>query len=224
MRGKLIIIEGTDCSGKETQAKLLIENCREKGIQIERFSFPNYESPTGKIIGGPYLGRKNISESWFPDGALAVEPKVASLLFAADRKYNIYKIEWLLNNGIHVILDRYVYSNMAHQGCKIEDDDERKNMYQWLDDLEFGLLNLPKPDISIFLHVPTLFVKQLMEERKETRDEHENNFEYLKTAERAYLELSSIYSFKIIDCVNSNELRLKEDIQEEIKKHVEHLL
>ena len=108
MRGKIIVIEGTDCSGKETQSKKIIE----KFNNCKYFSFPKYDSPTGKIIGGPYLGKSYICDGWFPEGADAVDPKVSSLYYAADRKYNINIINEILDKGYNVVLDRYVYSNM----------------------------------------------------------------------------------------------------------------
>ena len=154
MAGKLIAIEGTDCSGKETQTNMLIKKLREEGIQVQNFSFPNYNSPTGRIIGGDYLGKEYISPSIFKEGPTNVDPKVASLYYAADRKYNIDKILFLLENNYNIILDRYIYSNMAHQGGKIEDEKERIKMYNFLEKLEFDLLELPKPDITIFLHMP----------------------------------------------------------------------
>ena len=98
MKGKLIVIEGTDCSGKETQSNLLVSALNEKGIKTEKFCFPYYESATGKIVAGPYLGKKDYCEGYFAEGATNVDPKVASLYFAADRKYNINKI--LENNKI----------------------------------------------------------------------------------------------------------------------------
>ena len=165
MKGKLIVIEGTDCSGKETQSNLLIEKLKNEGIRIEMFSFPNYNSPTGRIIGGPYLGKSYISEGWFPEGAPNVDPKVSALYYAADRLYNIDKIKFLLDNGVNVILDRYVYSNMAHQGGKLSDKDERLSMYEWLDNLEFNLLDLPRPDIGVFLHMPFSFSLSLKKNR-----------------------------------------------------------
>ena len=126
MKGKLITIEGTDCSGKETQTNLLIKKLREEGYQVQNFSFPNYNSPTGKIIGGPYLGKEGFDSCYFEEGSSKVDPKVASLYYTADRKYNIDKILFLLNQGYNVILDRYIYSNMAHQAGKIDDQDERE--------------------------------------------------------------------------------------------------
>ena len=154
MRGKLIVVEGTDCSGKETQTNLLLERLREKGLKVKKYSFPNYNSATGKIVGGPYLGKSYICNGWFPEGASRVEPEVSSLYYAADRKYNIWLINEDLNNGFNVILDRYVYSNMAHQGGKLDTSEERDRMFKWLEKLEFELLELPKPDIKEFLHMP----------------------------------------------------------------------
>ena len=139
MRGKLIVIEGTDCSGKETQSKLLVKKLEKQNCPCVRLCFPNYDSPTGKIVGGPYLGKSYICNGWFSEGATNVDPKVSSLYYAADRKYNVKEIEELINKGINVILDRYVYSNLAHQGGKISDKEIRIEMYNWLDKLEFEL-------------------------------------------------------------------------------------
>ena len=219
-KGKLIVIEGTDCSGKETQTNLLLKHLNEQGIKVEKFSFPNYQSPTGRIIGGPYLGKGYICESWFNEGATKVDPKVASLYYAADRKYNIYKITWLLDNGVNVILDRYVYSNMAHQGGKITDKEKRIEMYDWLDNLEFNLLELPKADIKVFLHMPYEQAVILKKNREEEPDQHELDVEHLKSAEAAYLELAQKYNFRTIECNRDFEIRSIEEIQEELYKYV----
>lgn len=204
MKGKLITIEGTDCSGKETQTNLLIKRLREEGYQVQNFSFPNYNSPTGKIIGGPYLGKENFDSCYFLEGSSNVDPKVASLFYAADRKYNIDKINFLLNQGYNVILDRYIYSNMAHQGGKIESKKEREEMYEWLDKLEFNLLELPKPDLTIFLHMPTKTSQKLKANRKEKADGHEKDENHLKHAEKAYLELAKKYNFQKIECAGED--------------------
>ena len=220
MKGKLIVIEGTDCSGKETQTNLLLQRLNGENIKVEKFSFPNYQSPTGKIIGGPYLGKDYICEGWFSEGATKVDPKVAALYYAADRKYNIHKITWLLENGVNVILDRYVYSNMAHQGGKISDELERMNMYNWLDNLEFNLLELPKADIKVFLHMPYEQAVILKKSRLEKPDLHEFDVEHLKAAENAYIELANKYSFTTIECTSNYEIRTIEDIQEELYNSV----
>ena len=90
--GKIIVIEGIEGSGKETQSKLLVESLNKMGIKSIEFSFPMYDTPTGKIVGGPYLGNPEISAGFFPEGADQVDPHIASLYYAADRKYNMSKI------------------------------------------------------------------------------------------------------------------------------------
>lgn len=218
--GKLIVIEGTDCSGKETQTKLLIEKLNNLGIKCSRFSFPNYDSPTGKIVGGPYLGKEYICDCWFEEGAVNVDPVVSSLYYAADRKYNIKKIKELLDQGENVVLDRYVYSNLAHQGGKIKNTQERFKMYKWVDKLEFDLLELPKADIKVFLHMPYNVSLILKENRKEKLDQHELSKEHLIMAEKSYLEITSIYDFKTIECSLNDSPRLIEDINLELFDYV----
>ncbi len=213
--GKFIVIEGTDCSGKETQSKLLVEKLEKMGKKAIRLTFPNYDSPTGKIVGGPYLGKKEICECWFKEGAVNLDPKVASLYYAADRKYNENSIKKYLDDDYFVICDRYVSSNMAHQGSKIKNDEERFHMYEWIDKLEFWLLSLPKPDKTIFLHVPYTYAANLKKNRV-SLDEHEMNEEHLKNSEIAYVELSQLYNWKNINCIKNNEIRTIEDINEEI--------
>ena len=221
-KGKVIVVEGTDCSGKETQSKLLEKRLNDEGKKCIRFSFPNYESPTGKIIGGCYLGKPEISESYFKEGAVNVDPHVVCLYYAADRKYNMPEIEGYLKKGYYVILDRYTSSNQAHQGSKIKDSDERFDMYQWIDKLEYWLLKLPKPDITIFLHVPFENTLELRKNRKFT-DEHEKSEEHLKNAEKAYLELSELYNWNRIECIKAGKLRDVEDINNEIYNIVENM-
>lgn len=118
MKGKLIVTKEQIDSGKETQTKLLVKYLKENNTKVFTMSFPNYDSPTGKIIGGPFLGKSYISNGYFPEGAPNVDPKVSSLYYAADRLYNLPIIQKKLNEGYTVILDRYVYSNMAHQAGK----------------------------------------------------------------------------------------------------------
>lgn len=224
MQGKIILIEGTDCSGKETQTKLLVEKLNNIGIKCERISFPMYDTPTGKIVGGPYLGKNYISDCWFPEGAVNVDPKVAALYYAADRKYNIGKINDLLENGVNVILDRYTYSNLAHQGGKIKDKEERFKMYDWLDKLEFGLLGLPHADIKIFLHMPYEVALILKKNREEGMDQHESDKGHLIASENAFKEISNIYDFKTVECNIGDSPRTIEDINEELYNYVKDLL
>jgi dTMP kinase len=224
MKGKLIVIEGTDCSGKETQTARLIVRLQGDGRSVMKFDFPHYESPTGKIVGGPYLGKKHIGKGFFKEGAANVDPKVASLYFAADRKYNLPIIIKALNEGKVVIIDRWVDSNTAHQGGKIFDKKEREKFYKFINNLEYKLLGLPKADIRIFLHVPYQFAEQLKSGRKEAADQHEMSKEHLINAEKAYLEVCELHDYKRIECVKDEKLRSIEDINDEIYNHVKEQL
>ena len=215
MKGKFIVIEGTDSSGKETQSKLTVKKLNEMGYKAISLSFPMYDTPTGRIVGGAYLGKDEISKSFFPEGAVNVDPKIAALYYAADRKYNINKLINYVNDGYFVVVDRYTSSNMAHQGCKILDKDERFNVIHWIDKLEYWLLELPKPDQTIFLHVPHEVAKDLKKSRKFS-DDHERDEVYLKNAELTYIELSELYNWDKINCVVDNKLKSIEEINEEI--------
>ena len=215
MKGKLIVIEGTDCSGKQTQSEILEKKLNQNGYNCIRIDFPRYDTPTGKIVGGPYLGKPEICDSFFKEGAVNVEPKIACLYYAADRKYSINLVNQYLEKGYFVILDRYTTSNLAHQGSKIFDKDERFNMYQWIDKLEYWLLELPKPDMTIFLHMPYEYSIKLKQNRK-FLDEHEKSEEHLKHAEFCYQELRELYNWEYVNCIRDNQIRTIEDISEEV--------
>ena len=265
-KGKIIVIEGTDCSGKETQSKLLIDKLSKGGKKTHYLCYPDYDTPTGKIVGLPYLGKEYIAENfvmatrekvverlenankvvsestvdyilnavaqelgkgWFPEGAPAVPGKIASLYYTADRAYNKHKIDEIVETGDNVILDRYVYSNFAHQGGKLEDEQDRSDMYEWLYDLEFNKMDLNEPDIKIFLHMPTEFAALLKALRVEKLDEHEKNGDYLKRAENSYIEVANKYGFITIECVRDingpvslENIKTPEEINEELYKIV----
>jgi dTMP kinase len=223
-RGKLIVIEGTECSGKETQVKKAIEYFAGKGIKIYNYSFPNYDSPTGKIVGGPYLGKHYICDGWFPEGAVNVDPLVACAYYAADRRYNIGIINEHLENGDIVLLDRYVESNMAHQGGKLKTPEERAIMYEKLDKLEFGFMELPRPDFVIFLYMPYEYAAILKKNRAESPLQQENNKAHLELAEKAYLELTEKYNYIKVDCVKDDVIRTIDDISKEVVERLEEVI
>ena len=224
MRGKLIVVEGTDCSGKETQTKKIVERCEVKGIKVYNYSFPRYDTPTGKIVGGPYLGKSYICDGWFPEGAPNVDALVASAYYAADRRYNIKEIMEHLNNGDIVLLDRYVESNMAHQGGKLASKEDRQKMYEKLDELEFGIMELPRPDAVIFLYMPSPYAAILRQGRAEAADQLERDMEHLAKAEQAYLELTEKYGYIKIDCVKDDVIRTIDDINDEVMERFEELI
>lgn len=223
-KGKLIVVEGTDCSGKETQVKRAVARFKEMGLNIYNYSFPMYDTPTGKIVGGPYLGKSYICEGWFPEGATNVDALTASAYYAADRRYNIGIINKHLENGDIVILDRYVESNMAHQGGKLKTPEERTKMYQKLDTLEFEIMELPRPDAVIFLYMPFEYAAVLKKNREETPDQHESNKAHLKQAETAYLELTEKYGYKKITCVKDDIIRTIDDINDEVVETLKEII
>ncbi len=224
MKGKLIVVEGTDCSGKETQSNKLVTILESKGYKVFKTFFPFYDSPTGKMIGGPYLGKTHICESWFPEGAANVPPKVASLFYAADRLYNINVIEQKLEEGYIVILDRYVSSNMGHQAGKAASLKEAKEIVKWLEKLEYDLIKLPRPDLTIFLYMPFEVSKILKANREESADGHESDEKHLKDAEKMYLYLAEKYDYKKINCAFGNKPRSIEDISKDVLTAVEDIL
>jgi len=215
-RGKLIVIEGTDCSGKETQSNLLMEKLKRDNVSIEKRSFPMYDTPTGHIIGADLLGKPHMGNCIFSEGTTNVPPKVAALYYAADRLYNIEKINEMLDDGINVILDRYVESNMGHQAGKLNDKKDKIDMMNWLEKLEYELLELPRPDIVLFLYMPYQYTIELRNKRAEAPDGAEKDVEHLKNAEATYSMMAEKYNYNIIHCVKDDKIRTIEDINEDV--------
>lgn len=231
MKGKLIVVEGTDCSGKETQTRLLVEKLLKENIKIERLSFPMYDTPTGKIIGACLLGKPEMcnellkeNHSFFPEGGGNIDSLAAIDFYAADRRYNLPKILKLLEEGYIVLIDRYVTSNMAHRGGLIEDKEERLKIYKKIELLEYEINELPKPDKTILLYLPYEYACELKRKREEVPDETENNEEYLKRGEKAYLELAELYNYDVVNCAKDNKIRTIEDINEEVYHKVKKLI
>ena len=214
--GKIIVIEGVNDSGKETQSKLLAKALKQEGYKVVEFSFPMYKSPTGKIFKNCVLGKDG--SGYFPEGYENLNPYVVCLYTAADRKYHKEKIEKYLQDGYIVILNRYTSSNMAHQGSRYNDSEERFFMYQWIDKLEYWLLKLPKPDCTILLKVPAKYLNQL-DEKQVSFTFQENIFDQ-DSVLKAYIELSELYNWDTIDCVSNDKMKSVEEIHQEIMKIV----
>lgn len=228
-RGKIILIEGTDCSGKETQSSLLLERLVKEGIPCEKMSFPRYNTPTGRIIGQCYLGKKGLGEgdvAWFGD-ADNLNPKAACLYYAADRLLASDEIRNIINSGANLILDRYVESNIAHQGGKEKDIKKREGLIKFVEELEYNLMNLPKPDTVIFLYMPYQVSMELKKQHNEEADLHESNINHLKNAEETYLMLARIRKWKNIECAPDktiNSLKKPEDISDEVYNIIVNIL
>ena len=216
--GKLIIVEGTDGSGKQTQTELLCKKLKEiKGEgQVKKISFPNYESKASEPVKMYLAGE-------FGKTAESVNAYAASVLYSVDR-FASFKTEWekFYEAGGIVISDRYTISNMIHQVPKIQDKAEREKYLDWLIDLEWGKIGIPKPDVVFFLDIPFEISQKLMEDRenkitgKKEKDIHEKDKKYLKNAYEVAKELSVRYGWNVISCVNEGKLRGIEDINDEM--------
>ena len=203
--GKIIVIEGIEGSGKETQSKLLVDFLNKMGIKSIEFSFPMYDTPTGRIFKDCLLNNNN----YFSTKIDTLDPELVCLYTAADRKYNIKKINDYLMNGYIVVINRYTSSNMANQGSKYEDSEDRFYMYQWIDKLEYWLLKLPKPDYTILLNMPYKYNHQLSFNLALDSSKEEKVL-------RAYLELAGLYNWDIIDCIDEDKEKSIDEIHSEI--------
>ena len=203
--GKIIVIEGIEGSGKETQSKLLVESLNKMGIKSIEFSFPMYDTPTGRIFKDCLLSNNN----YFNEGIDSLDPELVCLYTAADRKYNIKKIEKYLEDDYIVVINRYTSSNMANQGSKYNDSEDRFYMYQWIDKLEYWLLKLPKPDYTILLNMPYKYNNQLSFDLTKEDSKQERVLE-------AYLELAGLYNWDVIDCIVDSKEKSIDDIHKEI--------
>lgn len=222
--GKLIVIEGTDSSGKETQTKRLFEKLEEKGLKVKKISFPNYDSPACEPVKMYLAGA-------FGEDAMKVNPYPVSTMYAIDR-YASFKTDWekFYNEDGIIVTDRYVTSNMVHQASKIRDLDEKKKYLNWLEDLEYEKMGIPRPDLVIFLNMPTDMAIRLMAERKnkitgeEKKDIHERDKEYLKESHANACKIANIYNWKEIKCNDGKRIKTIEEIGEEVFSLVEEVV
>lgn len=213
---KLVVIEGVDASGKQTQTEKLYDNMLSTGQKVEKIEFPNYASETSSLVK-MYLGGD------FGTNAQDVNPYMASAFFAVDRVGSM-RCVWKdkLEQSDLVIADRYVTSNMIHQASKIDDYNEKVEFLDWVYDFEYNKLGLPMPDLVIFLDMPVKYAKQLMEKRRnkindsEIKDIHEGDTEHLTKSYDNAVSVAEKYGWHRISCVKDGIIRTIEDISEEI--------
>lgn len=215
MKGTLIVLEGIDGSGKETQASLLEKKLKEKGREVMHISFPDYESPSSALV-------KMYLNGDFGKNPEDVNPYAASLFYAVDR-FASYRMKWkdFYQKGGIIIADRYTTSNMVHQMTKYEDKKARKDFLSWLEKTEYEELELPVPDLVILLDIPLRVSENLVKERARqggSMDIHEQHLDYLRKCHDAYQELVSLYGWKRIPCTEEGKLRTIEDIGKDVEK------
>ena len=221
MKGKFIVIEGTDGSGKKTQAKILCEKLNEAGINCIVQSFPNYDSPACTPV-------KMYLNGEFGDiGCL--DAYQANSLYAVDRLCTMMGLKDHIENGGSIVFDRYVESTMLHQAALIENQEERDKFLDYVNDFEFGKLKLPKPDLVIFLDVPVEVSKKLADSRGEyksgnKKDILEQDISHLTKAYNSGKYVANKYRWTQISCLNeSGNLKSIEEISNDIFEVVKKL-
>ena len=211
--GKLIVFEGTDGSGKSTQFALLTKRLEAVGTAFRTMVFPQYSEQSSALIR-MYLGGE------FGTRPSDVNAYAASTFYAVDR-FAAYRKVWgqYYGEGGVMLSDRYTTSNAVHQGSKVPAE-ERKAFFEWLYDYEYGKMELPKPDLVIYLDVPTELTGQLMRKREAATntnaDIHEQHMDYLKLCRSTGLEAAEFYGWNIIHCAKDGKMRSIEDIHNEI--------
>lgn len=210
--GYIVVIEGTDGCGKQTQAKVLMERLKTLGYPVMTQSFPNYDSPSS----GPvkmYLGGDFGNDT-------SMDAYQASALFAVDRLCTYKKnLQEFYNNGGIIVMDRYVQSNMLHQAGKIRDREQVDKYLEWLDNLEFDVLGLPRPNRVLFLDVPVEVSSRLMEERGihktgTVKDVHEENPEHLVQAYNSGKYVSDKFGWDVIPCTKDGGMKTIKEISD----------
>ena len=215
--GKLIVIEGTDGSGKSTQFRRLQQRLEQENREFRHLVFPRYSEPSSALIR-MYLGGE------FGSSPSDVNAYAASAFYAVDR-FASYKQDWgqWYEQGGLVLSDRYTTSNAVHQASK-EQGEEQQKFLNWLYEFEYDKLGLPRPDLIIYLDVPTVFTEKLLRGREAatntSADIHEQDMSYLATCRETGRAAAKFYNWTVINCVRDGAMRSIEDIHEEIYAHV----
>ena len=221
MKGKLIVFEGTDGSGKATQAKLLCRRLEQEGVAYREIDFPRYGKPSAAMVEEYLQGNlgKNAGD---------VNAYAASVFYAVDR-YASYKQDWggFYESGGLVVADRYTTSNAVHQASKLPDG-ERVAYLNWLFDLEYGRMGLPEPDLVVYLDMPTEITERMMRRRESDTgthaDIHEQDTAYLRRCRASAGEVARLCGWTVIHCAAGDAPRTVEDIHGEVWQRVWELL
>ena len=221
MKGKLIVFEGTDGSGKATQTAMLCQRLEQEGIPYRKLTFPRYGKPSAAMVEEYLQGNLGKKPS-------DVNAYAASMFYAMDR-YASYKQDWgeFYDGGGLIVADRYTTSNAVHQASKLPAD-ERKQYLDWLFDLEYRLLGLPAPDLVFYLDMPTEVTEKLMRRREEAKgtnaDIHEQDSAYLKECRANAGAIAGDCGWRVVNCAEAGEPRTVEDIHGEVCGLVKELL
>lgn len=216
-KGKFIVIDGIDGSGKATQTQLLLENLNRRKIKTKKIDFPRYDTNFfGALIGKCLTGERG--------DFVNIDPHIGSVLYAADRWESSSQIKKWLDKGYFVLADRYVSSNQIHQGGKIKDPKKREKFLQWLSQMEYEVFKIPKPDLIVFLNLPVTLNQQLLKQRQATggdtkkylegkKDIVEEDLKYLQDGRTSAMKLvRKDNKWKMIECSKKGKILSKEEI------------
>lgn len=209
--GKFIVIDGTDGSGKTTQLSLLKSRLEEAGHIVALADFPQYNTKSAGLVE-EYLSGKY-------GNAKEINAYKASIFYAVDRFDASAKIRKWLSEGKIVLANRYTSANMGHQGCKIANPLERRVFFNWLMDLEYKIFEIPRPDLTIILHLDPVIAQQRTKERAredwngKKNDIHEEDIEHLKNAANVYEEIANSFpDYELISCIKNGHVLDREEI------------
>lgn len=222
--GTFIVIEGTDGSGKGTQFRLLADRLTDAGYEVATFDFPQYDKSSSYFVREYLNGKYGTADE--------VGPYTGSLFYALDRFEASHDIRKALSEGKIVLANRFVGSNMAHQGTKFQHAEERRGYFIWLDNLEFEMLRVPRPDISFVLRVPAEVAQGLVDQKEDRsytdkkRDIHEADLSHLQRAVAVYDDMCELFpqDFVRVDCVRNNNLLPIEAVQDLLWQKISPLL
>lgn len=226
MPGTLIVLDGADGAGKATQTRLLVDRLSAEGYAVHTLDFPQYtQNHFGRLLRECLDGKRG--------DFIATDPRIASTLYAADRYESSATIREWLEAGAVVILDRYVSSNMLHQGAKIFDEEELSNFLTWLDAMEHGIFAIPRPDVIVYLDVPFAVRKKLKAEAvaagkhgTEVKvDQAEANDQHQQDSEENAKRLVALHNeWRTVVCVDGETLLTREAIHEQVYETVKPIL
>jgi dTMP kinase len=221
-KGKLIIIEAGDGSGKATQTRALYEHLLADGHRVHRIEFPDYEADSSMLVRMYLRGD-------FGGHAEDVNAFAASTFFAVDR-YASFRMKWkkFYDAGDIILADRYTTSNMVHQAVKLTDAKDRDEFLDWLWDLEFTKMGLPVPDRVVFLNMDPAIADRLIaaraQETGQAKDIHEKDADYLHRCHQAYVALAQKYGWSQVKCDQAGKLRSIEAIHAEVYQAIREIL
>ena len=221
-KGKLIIIEAGDGSGKATQTRALYEHLLADGHRVHRIEFPDYEADSSMLVRMYLRGD-------FGGHAEDVNAFAASTFFAVDR-YASFRMKWkkFYDAGDIILADRYTTSNMVHQAVKLTDAKERDEFLDWLWDLEFTKMGLPVPNRVVFLNMDPAIADRLIaaraQETGQAKDIHEKDADYLHRCHQAYVALAQKYGWSQVKCDQAGQLRSIEAIHAEVYQAIREIL